>query len=201
MTDTAKITLSDKELSLVQNTDWILTKHRIIQNVFELFSFHAEQIKLIMQDLPGLGDELKTSIPKIAKGEQYRQLPYVIMDYPKLFGKEDIFALRTMFWWGNFFSITLHLAGTYKACVNVEKLFNNTLLKEQLFICVNDNQWQHHFDESNYLPLSKFTIQQIELMKREKHFLKLSLKYNLEKWNKMPALLNAGTVQLFQLID
>jgi hypothetical protein len=75
------------------------------------------------------------------------------------------------------------------------------LLKEQLFICVNDNQWQHHFDESNYQPLSKFTIQQIELMKREKHFLKLSLKYNLEKWNKMPALLNAGTVQLFQLID
>ena len=52
------------------------------------------------------------STPKIAKGENYLQLPYVLLDYPRCFDKENIFAIRTMFWWGNFFSITLHLSGS-----------------------------------------------------------------------------------------
>lgn len=34
----AKVTLSPKELELVNNADWILTKNHIIQKVNELFS-------------------------------------------------------------------------------------------------------------------------------------------------------------------
>ena len=37
-----------------------------------------------------------------------------MLDYPALFKKDEIFALRTMFWWGNFMSITLLLSGGYK---------------------------------------------------------------------------------------
>ncbi len=38
MPSTTKITLSDKELSLVQNSEWILTKQVIIQKVYDLFA-------------------------------------------------------------------------------------------------------------------------------------------------------------------
>ena len=32
--------------------------------------------------------------PKISKGENYKGLPYVMLDYPRCFGKTDIFAIR-----------------------------------------------------------------------------------------------------------
>ncbi len=34
-----------------------------------------------------------------------------MLDYPRAFGRDSIFACRTFFWWGRFFSLTLHLAG------------------------------------------------------------------------------------------
>ena len=40
---------------------------------------------------------------KISRGENYRGLPYLILDYPAYFSQKDIFAFRTMFWWGHFF--------------------------------------------------------------------------------------------------
>src|SRR4051812_7539492 len=114
MTDATKITLSDKELSLVKNVEWILTKQMIIQKVYDLFAGGVETIRSAVINSHSLPDNVRLSVPKIYKGENYLQLPYVIMDYPRCFDKEDIFAIRTMFWWGNFFSITLHLSGIYK---------------------------------------------------------------------------------------
>ena len=57
---------------------------------------------------------IKTSTPKISKGENYKDLPYVMLDYPRCFQKEKTIAIRTFFWWGNFFSINLQLSGEYK---------------------------------------------------------------------------------------
>ena len=56
----------------------------------------------------------KYGSPKISKGENYRGLPYVMLDYPRLFGREEVLAIRTFFWWGHGFSVTLHLKGGYR---------------------------------------------------------------------------------------
>ena len=37
MSEDAKIALSEKELELVCSTDWILTKHSVIEKVYQLF--------------------------------------------------------------------------------------------------------------------------------------------------------------------
>ena len=67
------------------------------------------------------------------------------------YGK-DIFAIRTMFWWGNFFSITLHLSGIYKTMFAQKIIACYELLKEtDFFICVHEEQWQHHFEKDNYI--------------------------------------------------
>ena len=94
--------------------------------------------------------------PKISKGENYKGLPYLVLDYPRYFGKDDHFAIRSMFWWGNFFSITLHLSGIYKKMYENKIEASFTLLKEEsFFIGISDDQWEHHFETSNYLPLEK----------------------------------------------
>src|SRR5580698_8612281 len=95
-----KIKLSAHELMIAQDAGLILTKNAIIQKTIGLFSNLAEnmQIELVKTKLP---EEIKITEPKISKGENYKGLPYVILDYPRSFGKENIFAIRTFFWWGN----------------------------------------------------------------------------------------------------
>src|ERR1700722_6862028 len=97
-----KIKLSPDELSTAQNAGLILTKNAIIQKTISLFSMLSENMQhdLLNVELP---QEIKTTAPKISKGENYQGLPYVVLDYPRLFGKENTFAIRTLFWWGNYF--------------------------------------------------------------------------------------------------
>ena len=134
----AKIQLSPQEMELVQNTDWILTKHIITKKVFDMFGDLSELLKKETAPYNYLfPDNIKYQNGKISKGENYQLLPYVILDYPSFFWKNRVFAVRTMFWWGNFFSVTLHLSGIYKE----KYIENNTeifsfLQKNNFFICV-----------------------------------------------------------------
>src|ERR1700743_243634 len=100
----AKIRLSAEKLRLVGDPGWILTKNSIVRKVVEMFGeLSGEWREVYLHD----GD------PKISRGEQYKGLPWGMLDYPRVFGKEDVLAVRTMFWWGHCFSLTLHLKGKY----------------------------------------------------------------------------------------
>lgn len=178
-----KIQLSPQETELVKNTEWILAKHSIIKKVYALFGEFNEFIKLEFEPLNYLfqGD-VKNWNGKISKGENYKHLPYVILDSPAFFDKENIFTIRTMFWWGNFFSITLHLSGIFKEQFdkNNSEVFS-LLKKNNFFICVNEDEWEHHFEESNYRPSSAITLQQFETI-NGKDFFKIAKKISLSQW-------------------
>ena len=187
-----KITLSDKELSLVTNADWILTKQTIIDAAYNIFAGMVPIIQsaVITGDtwLPG---ELKHSTPKISKGENYGKLPYVMLDYPRCFNGQDIFAFRTMFWWANFFSITLHVSGKYLDDVKKHLMKNRSLLNNDYFIGINETQWEHHFREDNFIPYSLLHENQSQDL-FNRGFIKVALKYEVSRWNEMPALLKEG---------
>src|SRR5688572_24832334 len=104
-----KIQLSPDELVMITDTTWILAKQRIIKKVYELFAVVAEDFKLALTVSDPFPTGISQQSAKISKGENYLSLPYVMLDYPSAFSKTGICAVRTMFWWGNFFSITLHL--------------------------------------------------------------------------------------------
>ena len=105
-----------------------------------------------------------------------------------------------MFWWGNFFSITLHLSGIYKIFIK-ENLYNReSIHAEELFIGVNENQWQHHFEEDNFVPLVQLSQQQRIALFEKNNFVKLAIKFSLDKWNEMPALLNDGYKKMAGLL-
>src|SRR6188472_4399624 len=95
----AKIRLSPTELELVMQPGWILTKNDIIEKVISLMaSLQAKQETLIRSFVNELPEGITSSTPKISRGEKYQGLPYVILDYPRLFGQPDIVAIRTLFW-------------------------------------------------------------------------------------------------------
>lgn len=203
MQDTTKIMLSPQELEIVKDTSWVLTKQQIIKKIYDLFHSQVPVLsKLFERAKETLPAPLLSTVPKISRGENYRNLPYVILDYPALFDKENIFALRTMFWWGNFFSITLHLSGRYKELyqANIIELLANSG-KTDLNICLNDKAWEHHFEPSNYVPANSFSSEELTMQIHTRSFLKVAVKISLNQWNELETLLPEEYKKLVQLVS
>jgi hypothetical protein len=202
MTDKSKLTLSAEELQLVSATNWILTKRKIIDNVNIFLANFAEDMKaIVMAEKEWLPPAVTLSTPKIAKGENYLQLPYLILDYPRCFDKENVFAVRTMFWWGNFFSCTLHLSGSYKTMFQ-QNLMNNigALQLSNFYLCINEAEWQHHFEANNYTALNKLTHEEIKKIVLQQHFIKVAAKFSLHQWNEIEELLEKSFTDVLHLL-
>jgi hypothetical protein len=196
-----KLMLSDDELQLAGNTDWILTKRRIVDKVDKLLSYLAGRQRLLMEgEKNRLPAEVVRSEPKISRGENYLQLPYLLLDYPRCFDAENIFAVRTMFWWGNFFSVTLHLSGKYKEKFQEKIIENIGSIEQGLFICINENQWQHHFEAGNYVDVKEMNPGSLRALVEKKQFIKLAIKFPLQPWDALPVLLENSFLEMIKLL-
>lgn len=176
--------ITHKELNILQDTDFLLTKSIVLEKIYKLLEdTRAELIKCVKNTNFSFPDGTDIVTGKISRGENYKNLPYMVLDYPTLFTNESSFAFRTMFWWGNFFSSTLHLEGKAldkygKTIVdNIDKLLN-----KNIYIGVGETPWQYHYGEDNYLPLTKDHKNAISYCE----FLKLSKKISLTRWEKLP---------------
>ncbi len=189
----ANVELSAAEMELMCNASIILTKNTIVEKVYLLLGNllqHFQQNEICKN----ITTKIQSASPKISRGENYEGLPWVMLDYPRSFTLDDIFAVRTFFWWGNFFSITLQLKGIYKIeCKNS----NFDFLKDDWYLCCNEDQWQHHFREDNYKPLSAFTDNEIEQLS----FIKLAKKIPLNKWDEAEIFLKNAFDELMMLIS
>jgi hypothetical protein len=183
--DTTKIRLSPEEASLVTKADWILTKNGIIEKAKQLLAaLQREQQSILASVKEQLPVEITGTSPKISKGENYKGLPYLVLDYPRYFNKKDVCAIRTLFWWGNFFSTTLHLSGDCKNryIQNINASFE--FLKNNDFsICINTDEWEHHFEITNYLPLHALNAMAFQEITMQGAFIKLSKKISLTEWD------------------
>ena len=186
----AKIALSEVERQLVSDPGWILTKNQIIRKAALLL----DQIQQILRpqvqsQLLFPAESLRLS-PKISKGENYQGLPYLILDYPRLFSKEEILAARFMFWWGHPFSLTFHFRGRYA------KSYGPTILKHldyfkahAFYICVNEEEWEHHFETDNYRQIRDIQPDELRRMIEQSQFLKIATLFPLQQWDDIPHLM------------
>lgn len=198
----AKIRLSEKEMQLVTNADIILTKNEILQKVFQLLGFlQKKQTQFLKENASHFLLEKMSISPKISKGENYKGLPYLILDHPRIFEKKDIFAIRSMFWWGNFFSITLHLSGKYKEQFAGKIISSFKILqKHKYYYCNNEDAWQHHFDTGNYELIDRLKDSDIEKNVLNKPFLKISKKIALTQWETADEILFSYFKQLIEIL-
>ncbi len=196
MQDSANVSLSAFEQQLVTDAEWILTKNRIVHKVYVLFGKLSEQHQQY-QPLQQLPAETLLASAKISKGENYEGLPYVMLDYPRCFGREHVLAIRTFFWWGNYFSITLQLKGMY-----LEQFRNN--IQQQLpeaqynnaWINVGEEEWLHHFRSDNMQPVRNYANDL-----SEKKILKVAFQHSFAEWEHAEQLLKQSYQQLMQLLQ
>jgi hypothetical protein len=178
--EVTKIHLSPTEKEMVSDAGIILTKNIIQKKVIGLLQTVQEDISKGSKDLSPF---LFSVPPKISKGENYEGLPYAILDFPRIADKEDLCFIRSMFWWGNFFSSTLHVSGNYKNALvkNIEKI--RQLPETGLYyLGINSDPWVHHFRTDNYKPLQEISRQDLEERFQTMPFIKIAAKFPLEEW-------------------
>ncbi|HEU0109681.1 MAG TPA: hypothetical protein VFQ73_02340 [Flavisolibacter sp.] len=177
----SKIQLSVAEMELACNAEIILTKNRIINKTIALF----ETIQDVMLEVEKNDTGIFYVSPKISKGEYYLGLPYVVLDYPRLSASKDLCFIRTMFWWGHFFSSTLQLSGAHKQqfTLNVTKAYS-MLAGNYYYIGVHKDPWQHHFESDNYQAIANLSQQQFQAIVLEQQHIKIAAKWPLQEWNK-----------------
>ena len=185
--ETTKIHLSADELSLIHNEEWILTKNRVIEKITHAMGQLGMQMQSKAEEKKHqIIHELLLSNPKISKGEKYQGLPYIILDYPRNFEKENIFAIRTFFWWGNFCSITLHVNGRYKDRI-FEKLVREYAVLQRLgfYLSISGNEWNHDLRTGDYRRLETISLTELDSSRLYASFIKVGAKVELGQWNKM----------------
>ncbi len=124
---------------------------------------------------------------KISKGENYKGLPYMVLDYPRYFSKEDIFLMRTMFWWGNEFSAMLILKGQpYEELKPALRSFLSHEIAQDFYLCVGDSPWDYHFGEGNFRKISAMNNEELKSALAQPFF-KLAQKIPLESYENLPS--------------
>jgi hypothetical protein len=193
-----KIQLSAEEQEMVANSGIILTKNRILAAVMELFGkvslAEVEYLEKHRQRLPA---EVFSYPPKIARGENYRQLPWLMLDYPRVFQPEASLAVRHFFWWGNFFSVGIQVSGRFKQ--QLAKAINNW--PEGSHICVQASPWEHHFGSDNYQPVDGLSTAAIMGILEKTDFLKLAVAIPVAQWEAVPAFLLNGFTGYLDLLE
>ncbi len=157
-----------------------------MHKVVRVMGLLLQEGQRLVYDSDDLAIELKQCNPKISRGENYLGLPYVMLDYPKFFGKEDQFAIRVFFWWGNFFSISLQAQGRFKDRLQ-EKLLQqlNWLNTHQFHLCIHSDPWRHEFTTDNLVPLENMQEAEIRQRMGEKEFVKISARIGVDQWEEV----------------
>jgi hypothetical protein len=185
----AKIQFSQEEMDLLINPGWLLTKNRIIEKLYGFFGEQSQKLQaLFAASANQLPEEILLLPPKIAKGEQYQGLPYIMLDYPRCFGKEDSCAIRSFFWWGHDLSVTLHLKGAYRKRYRSAIMESLSKLAALGFrIAIGEEEWRHDLEPDYSLPLATCSEQTLARVIDEKAFCKLSATVALEDWHNWDA--------------
>lgn len=171
-------------MRLVTDPAWILTKNSIVRKVVNLFAeLSAEWRRIPAPEALVAGRE-----PKISKGEQYKGLPWVMLDYPRIFGREDVLAIRTMFWWGHSFHVTLHLKGSHlRLYLPVIEERREELKAAGFEVGFSENEWEHEHSVDTYGGWERL---------EDRDFVKISARCELSRWAEAGEILTGKFVVL-----
>lgn len=183
---------SKKELKYLKDVDFLRTKRQLSEDLVALLGNTQSTLRALVEQSDFIFPKSCDLVAgKISKGENYHELPYWVLDYPKYFTRESSFSLRTMLWWGNEWSITLHLQGKALADFHAELWQNlrkvNSSSDLKLYLCVGENPWEYHFGSDNYQLLSACQNDERLWQKlTQKDFCKISRKLAIEQSAELP---------------
>ena len=107
---------SDEEFAALENTQFFEAKTAATARMKGVFEELREALR---PELPPNGwlcaGAVDTARGQLTTGEDYLGLPYVVLDFPKCFSREEFLTMRTLFWWGHYVAYALIMQGAWLA--------------------------------------------------------------------------------------
>ncbi len=169
--------LTQQQLELINNKDIILQKRKAIKEISLLLTDLNYQLIQLLQQFQ-VNERILQKHGKISSGENYRLFPYLVLDYPRIFNKENVFAFRSMFWWGHYFSFTFHASGNFISDININKL-ENDIKGKNFFWCIHPSPFHYYFEKDNYIPIEEANT----YINENRNFIKISRMLQLSEIN------------------
>lgn len=191
--------LSQKELKTIQNADFFSIKKQVFNKILLELNELRDHIKASKTfqsfDFP---KEMDIEYGKVSKGENYNGLPWIVLDFPRIFNKNGIFAFRTMFLWGKGFFFTLHLSGKYLKKYKEFVSSKIPLLQQHQVYFYQDatDEWQHEVILPFYQELDQMTIETVNNWLQKQIYCKFARKLELSAFQALPTF-GLETFELF----
>jgi hypothetical protein len=150
-----------EELEFISDKSFFLRKAAITGKVVGLLNALQPELKNVLLENKSLIPEAALqSTPKISRGENYEGFPWLVLDYPRVFNHNEVFAFRTLFWWGNSFVLAFQLSGV-SFQKNCPAIISNlkSFTAEHCRIAIGTDPWIHNPDDPSYCDLDKFFLQ------------------------------------------
>ena len=177
------LSLNDDDLRFLSDREIFLKKRQLSDHIIDILGDIEAHIQQTAVDyVHKIPESAFQKRGKISRGENYLGFPWFILDHPATFQKDQLFAFRTLVWWGNYFSVTFHISGFVYDKMDVrEFIFQLRKTFPELLVCSNENQWEHFLERPNFVPAEEF-LQEIKLTHdRRQTFLKTAIKIPFEE--------------------
>lgn len=115
-------------------------------------------------------------------------MPYLNLDYPRIAGPEFPFVLRTMFWWGHYFSCNIIIATHRIQSVPVD-------LASPAFLLWSDAPWE------NDIQLGYSFSNRIEVLGHQEQYLRISRTLPMENLDQLEIQVLTMAKELNQLLN
>ena len=88
--------------------------------------------------------------------------------------------LLTILFLGGFSSVTFLAYDTLTPEEHICKN-KNLLDRHHFYLCIHESPWHHHFENDNYIATEQLAQKEMEVIIRQKHFIKLAVKIPFDK--------------------
>lgn len=177
------IKLTKHELDFASDTIYPETKQTVMLKMQQLFTACGQKL-----NQNTLYQELTANTKfKITKGEQYKSLPYMVLDSPQIKGPEIDLVFRTLFWWGHYVSCNLIVSTT-----KLEQEQDYTAIKQlpKTRLLTGNDLWEQDLDSAEFSKCSALSVAEIEHLIHTQTYVKLSRKIPLRKHAQLPELMD-----------
>lgn len=149
---------SETELRLIRERELFLHKYAILQKAEErLQDIKTRMIGVLAEERPRYlpsGTDLERG--KITRGENNKGFPFISLDIPQFFTKEEYFTYRILFWWGHYLGYSLVLKGPrlaeYYACLQERR---HEPRFADIHIARHTSPWEWENSEGGFSPVQQ----------------------------------------------
>lgn len=179
------IDFTDYEIDFLSDSKIFPLKRALLDKLILLLDKIQQNLNVVCLDHNSyIPNEILSKKGKISKGENYNNQPYLVLDYPRYFNKNNIFCFRTIFWWGNYFSNALILSGSILDKYQNKIVQNLSEFKQPDWLfSVNEDPWKLESGKDNYIKISQLENELIIKHMQSYNYVKIARIYPISTYN------------------